>query len=352
MLTFVPTPIGNINDLSFRALLALKNASVVLCEDTRTARHLYDILETRGYFNASFNFDNLDSIESNSIQSTNPINSINSKHLAQSAKRQFIALHSHNEKEFLEQFLSVDSIESTFESTFESGAKTSQTSQDSMKLNQKGKEFFSQNIIYISDAGMPLISDPGGILVKFCIQNKINFDILPGASAAPLAAAFSGFLEKEFAFFGFAPHKAKDKEAFFLKALSLKMPIVFFESPHRLLDSIAALAALAPNCEICACKEMSKKFQQIFHTNAANFLEILKNSNSSLQKGEWAFVLNSHNCNFLNTQNTDGSEFYEQNSLSFSDILALDLPPKIKAKLLSKISGKKVSEIYAEIIKN
>lgn len=332
MLTFVPTPIGNINDLSFRALLALKNASIVLCEDTRIARHLYDILETRRYFSASFNFDNLDSIESKTNST-------------QSAKRQFIALHSHNEKEFLGQFLSTDSIESTFEIA-------QKISQDSMKLNQKGEEFFSQNIIYISDAGMPLISDPGGILVKFCIQNKIDFDILPGASAAPLAAAFSGFLEKEFAFFGFVPHKAKDKEAFFLKALSLKMPIVFFESPHRLLDSITALATLAPNCEICACKEMSKKFQQIFHTNVADFLEILKNSNPSLQKGEWAFVLNSHNYNFLNTQNTDSSELYTQNSLSFSDILALDLPPKIKAKLLSKISDKKVSEIYAEIIKN
>ena len=150
MLTLLPAPIGNLLDISLRSLQALAQAQVVLCEDTRVARKLYTLLLDRSLFGAL-----LDS--------------------ASLSQKRFIALHSHNEQELI--------------ATFDS-------------------EFFAQDIVYLSDAGMPTISDPGAKLVQWCITHNIPYDVLPGSSALNVCFASSGIESQSFFFGGFLPHNS------------------------------------------------------------------------------------------------------------------------------------------------
>ena len=143
MLTLVPTPIGNIGDITLRAMEALGSADTLLCEDTRVTKKLIQILKERYNLTCKEN-------------------------------QEFISLHSHNEHHFV-QNLSPD--------------------------------FFEKNVVYASDAGMPGISDPGAVLVRYCIENKISYDVLPGANAVLTSYVASGFNETSFLFFGFLPHK-------------------------------------------------------------------------------------------------------------------------------------------------
>ena len=145
MLAFVPTPIGNLGDISFRTIEVLKDGELILCEDTRVTKKLISLISDR-------------------LEITFP-------------QFEYISLHSHNEKDFL------------------------------TKDNQVLLE--TQNCIYMSDAGMPCVSDPGNLLVDFCLENNIEYDVLPGANAILAAYASSGFINTTFTFFGFLPHRAK-----------------------------------------------------------------------------------------------------------------------------------------------
>ncbi len=154
MLTLVPTPIGNIADISLRALQALQDADILLCEDTRVTKKLLHILEER--------------------------------HGLIRKEQQFISLHSHNEAAFVEKLT---------------------------------PDFFNDNVVYVSDAGMPGISDPGQLLVRYCLDHGIVYDVLPGANALLTAFVASGFVQTQMLFFGFLPHKGKERKSALQSAL-------------------------------------------------------------------------------------------------------------------------------------
>ena len=141
MLSLVPTPIGNIADISLRSLEVLSVADIILCEDTRVTKKLIHLLKER--------------------------------HNLTMSEPQFLSLHSHNESEFV--------------------AKLS-------------PDFFKVNVVYVSDAGMPGISDPGQLLVRYCLDHGVKYDILPGANAVLSAFVASGFCETKMLFLGFLPH--------------------------------------------------------------------------------------------------------------------------------------------------
>ncbi|MDQ1268640.1 MAG: rRNA (cytidine1402-2-O)-methyltransferase, partial [Campylobacterota bacterium] len=149
LLTLIPTPIGNIGDITLRAIEALGDADTLLCEDTRVTKKLIQILKER--YGSSFK-----------------------------PEQNFISLHSHNEKEFIQNLTPA---------------------------------FFEQNVVYVSDAGMPGISDPGQVLVRYAQENGIKYDVLPGANALLTAFVASGFVETKMLFWGFLPHKGKDRAA-------------------------------------------------------------------------------------------------------------------------------------------
>lgn len=267
MLTLVPTPIGNISDISLRAMETLSHADVILCEDTRITKKLLNLLNER-------------------------------YGLARKEQR-FIALHSHNEQRF------IANLESSF---------------------------FDVEVVYASDAGMPGISDPGQHLVRYCIDHNIEYDVLPGANAVLTAFAASGFVRTQMLFFGFLPHKGSERSSALQEALYSGFTTVLYESPHRLGKLLDELETEAPHRQLFFAKELTKKFQRYLHGTASEIKTALEGN----FRGEWAVVIDSAEA--------------RHSTVSERDILALDLPKKAAAKLISKITGENVKVCYQRLV--
>lgn len=270
MLYFIPTPIGNLSDVSLHVLEVLKECEVIFCEDTRVTKKLLSLLQDR--YNLTL------------------------KNI------QFYSLHSHNENEVLKDL---------------------------------DIEIFKKTSAYMSDAGMPCISDPGNSLIKFAQKNGIDYEVLSGSNALLLAAVASGLIRKEFSFLGFLPNKGDERKISIQNALNSAFPAIIYESPKRILSLIKDIANLAPQREIFIIKEATKKFEKKYFDTAINLAKILEDENLN---GEFCVVVDKN-------KNTKFETILE------SDILALDIPPKQKSKLLAKISGKNIKEIYKNLIK-
>ncbi len=200
------------------------------------------------------------------------------------------------------------------------------------RLSQYTQDIATKNIIYLSDAGTPVISDPGQILVEYCQQNGIEYDILPGATAVTTVYAASGFESGKFLFFGFLPHKGKSRGNALSEVMQSQYDIVLYESPHRLQKTLEEIASKDPNRELFLAKELTKKYQKYYKDKASALAEEFKQTEI---KGEWAIVIEG--------------KAVEEKTLSLDDIERIDMPPKVKAKLLSQLSNKSVSEWYQEL---
>ena len=269
MLSLVPTPIGNIGDISLRSIELLSGADILLCEDTRVTKKLINILKTR--YNTIFK-----------------------------ENQEFISLHSHNEQAFVE------------------------------KLEPS---FFEQNVVYASDAGMPGVSDPGQALVAYCLEHNVAFDVLPGANAVLTAFVASGFEETKMLFLGFLDHKGSSRQAGLQKALYNGFTTVLYESPHRIEKLLLEIDAEEPTRELFLAKELTKKYQNYFRGTAKEALDSLEGN----FRGEWVVVLSS-------------AEAQADSAITQKDILALDLPKKVQAKLISKITGENTKACYQRLL--
>ncbi|MDY2584918.1 16S rRNA (cytidine(1402)-2'-O)-methyltransferase [Helicobacter sp.] len=273
MVTFLPAPIGNLQDITLRTLEILKHCDILLCEDTRMSKKLIALLMERALLSLK------DYI--------------------------YYPFHTHNQESF---------------------------------LAQNSLEFFYQNIGFLSDAGMPCVSDPGVELVRFLQANHIPFEVLGGISAVTLMVALSGIVEKEFSFLGFPPHKAKEKLEFFYAVFKNPYPIILYESPHRLLESLDLMVQVDKNRQVFLAKELTKKYQRTFKGSLESVFNALKDSNDkALLKGEWAMVV-------------DKTEKTESYTLSEEALLSLEIPPKFKAKILAKMKGGSVSDYYQSLV--
>lgn len=114
-------------------------------------------------------------------------------------------------------------------------------------------------VALISDAGMPAISDPGYRLIRTCIDRGLEVEVLPGPSAVPTALVASGLPADRWRFEGFLPRRAGELE----RVLRSAETVVAFESPRRLHESLAALAALAPDRPACVCRELTKLHEEV-----------------------------------------------------------------------------------------
>lgn len=269
MLSLVPTPIGNIADISIRSLETLSQAHVMLCEDTRVTKKLFHFLKERY-----------------SLTTLEPT---------------FISLHSHNEADFIASL---------------------------------SPDFFDQNVVYVSDAGMPGISDPGQMLVRYCIDRGIAYDVLPGANAALSAFVASGFVETRMLFFGFLPHKGNDRSAALQEALFNGYTTILYESPKRLGKLLEELSIAVPERRVFLAKELTKKFQRYYQGSPK---ELIAQMDKEI-KGEWVVVIEA--------SEKQGSAINEQ------DILALDIPKKAASKLIAKITGENPKECYTRLMKS
>ena len=216
----VSTPIGNLTDITLRAIDVLKNSEYILCEDTRVSKKLLDRYKI---------------------------------------KSKLISYHKFNETKNLEKII------------------------DILK---------SQKIVsLISDAGTPAISDPGRILVKECIKNKIELYPIPGASAVTSAVSISGFSDKYY-FFGFFPEKEKEIKEQLDILSSLNCSIVFFISAKKINKIIKPLNFFFLNRKIVICREISKFYEEFIRTRVDQLKPFEKNL-----KGELTIVISEKNSN-------------------------------------------------------
>jgi 16S rRNA (cytidine1402-2'-O)-methyltransferase len=126
-----------------------------------------------------------------------------------------------------------------------------------------------ENIAMLTDAGTPGISDPGFRVVRECIARGLEFTVLPGATSILPALVGSGLPLHEFYFGGFLPVKSGRRKTLLEAALARSETSVFFESPHRIGKSLAVLAELAPDRQVCVARELSKKFEEYWRGPAA-----------------------------------------------------------------------------------
>jgi len=269
LLHFIPTPIGNLEDISLRSLKLLATSQIVFCEDTRVSKRLINLLKER---------NEIEFIE-----------------------KEFISMHSHNEDYIL------------------SDLKT---------------EIFEKDVVYLSDAGMPSISDPGCKLVNFAQKHSIKYEVLPGASASLLAYAASGFCNSQFLFFGFLPHKGKDRKDALSRALNSGFVTIIYESPHRIEKLVDELSLTAPKREIFLIKEATKLHEKSFKGSALLAKEWINSTNT---KGEWVVVLDAI--------------VSDLGVITIEDILSLDLPKKEASKLIAKISKRSPKDCYNDLLK-
>lgn len=268
MVYFIPTPIGNLDDISARSLKLLAICDTLFCEDTRVTKKLLSLLSQR--------------------------------HGLKHSIKKFISMHSHNEQAVLEAL---------------------------------DKTLFEGNVAYLSDAGMPGISDPGATLVRYCQDNGVAYEVLPGANAALLAYVTSGIACHQFLFFGFLSHKGAERQNELFEVLNTPYTAIVYESPHRIEKLFEELAQYAPERKIFAIKEATKRYEKRFLATAQ---ELQKLSTKANLKGEWVIVIEPE-------PKTSGE------AISKEDILSLELPPKQKAKLLSKLTGLSVKEWYTKL---
>ncbi|MBD1581019.1 16S rRNA (cytidine(1402)-2'-O)-methyltransferase [Pseudoalteromonas sp. S16_S37] len=216
----VATPIGNLADISERALTTLSNVDLIAAEDTR---HTGKLLS---HFNI---------------------------------KAKTFALHDHNEKQKAQQVVDW--------------------------LNE------GLDIALVSDAGTPLISDPGYAVVNLCREQGANVTPVPGACAAITALCCSGLPTDRFQFIGFTPAKSQARQQFFLDAYESGITSIMYESTHRIMASLNDLqAALGEEQQVVFAKELTKTYETFFSGSVAQLIEFLTEEPEK-QRGELVLML-------------------------------------------------------------
>ncbi|MBD7911130.1 16S rRNA (cytidine(1402)-2'-O)-methyltransferase [Clostridium cibarium] len=213
----VPTPIGNLKDMTLRGLEVLQNADIIAAEDTRQT------LKLLNHF---------------------------------SIRKTLISYHKHNEQTKSEEIL--DYVE-------------------------KGKV-----IAIVTDAGTPGISDPGAVIVEKCIENNINFEVLPGATAITTALVYSGLDTTKFQFRGFISRETKERKKLFQDIREVTESLIFYESPHRLLSTLSLLCEELGNRRIAVCRELTKLHEEI---KRGRIKEVIEYFSEKGIKGEFVLVV-------------------------------------------------------------
>ncbi len=265
MIYFVATPIGNLNDISLRALETLKNVQVIACEDTRTSKVLLDKFEIKN--------------------------------------KLLISYHKFNEQE---------------------------SSQNIIKLASEGKD-----IAIISDAGMPGISDPGNILTKKLVEAKIDFTVIPGASALTTALVLSGFDSRNFFFAGFLPEKKVEKDKLLSQISTLSSTLIFYVSSHNIKKDIQYLFEQLGNRKACLVKELTKVFETKYYFSLLSLPEID-------ERGEFVLIVegNNESLDFDSMTIQEHVLFYVNLGFSKNDAI----------KKVAKERGKSKNEIYMQVL--
>lgn len=220
-LYIVSTPIGNLKDITYRAIEILSSSDIILCEDTRTSNKLLS---------------------------------------AYNIHKKLLSLHEYNERgkiQFVLQLLNENKV-----------------------------------ISLISDAGTPLISDPGYNLVKHCIDSGYYVTSVPGVSSVITALTLSTFPTNNFFFSGFLPNKSSARVKLLNSVKQIQSTLIFFETSNRLVDSLNDISRIFPENKIVIAKELTKLFEQIIIGTADYLIEKI-NIREIVLKGEIVLLISN-----------------------------------------------------------
>jgi len=271
ILYVVATPIGNLKDISQRAIEVLNACDWVACEDTRHSHRLFQ---------------------------------------AHDITTKTIPLHQHNENH------------------------------SSLKIIEWLKE--GKNIALVSDAGTPLISDPGYPLLQLAHHHNIQVSPIPGPSALTAFLSVAAINTHPFVFHGFTPAKHQQRLKFFNDLKPLNATHVMYESSHRIVDSLKQICEVFGGLTTIAMgRELTKRFEQVFRGTAAELLDLVVNDSNN-QKGEFVLAIQGEK----QPQNDELSNEQKQLALALHE----HLPPKVAAKIVADHHDINKKQVYQFIL--
>jgi len=272
VLYVVATPIGNLADISERALKVLRSVDLIAAEDTRHTRQLL-------------------------------------MHFV--INKPLFSVHDHNEHQRVEKVL--------------------------QELAN------GQSIALVSDAGTPLISDPGFVVVQ--AVRKAGYPVVPVPGACAMVAALSaaGLPTDRFCFEGFLPAKSSGRKKQLKTVIKETRTLVFYESPHRVLDSLKDMAeVLGDEREITLARELTKTFETFLTGNLAEVIQQVE-QDANQQRGEFVLVV-------AGAAPEDDAEAQEIAAIDVLKVLLTELPVKQAAALAAKITGQKKNALYQQAL--
>lgn len=194
-------------------------------------------------------------------------------------------------------------------------------------------------VALVSDAGMPLISDPGYALVRAAIDAGVAMQVLPGPSAVIAALAASGLPTDRFCFEGFLPARAAARAEKLRQLAQETRTLVFFESPHRLLDTLAAMADVFGGMRQAAVARELTKLHETIYRGTLEQLRDIGGKDANFARGEITLVVAGH----ADAQPAMDDAFTRQ----ALELLARELPPSRAAAVVAQLTGRRRSEVYA-----
>ena len=265
-LYIVPTPIGNLDDITLRAIEVLKSATLIAAEDTRHSKILLDKLGISG--------------------------------------KKMISCHDHNEGERADLII---------------------------------EEVRAGGVVaLISDAGSPLINDPGYRVVTICAEQGVKVVPLPGPCALITALEASALPTDKFMFCGFFPVKEKELTGVLESLKSADYTAVFYEAPRRIVDTMELMAKILPDHDVTLCREMTKTFESFYRLKAKEAPEFLK-ADPDRTKGEFVVAIGA--------VKQESSEIDPKIAAALEELIKTS-PVKTVANVLASITGLKKNDLY------
>lgn len=268
MLILVSTPIGNLSDISKRAIETLNLADIVACEDTRTSAQLFSLLGIKAKKLIPYH-----------------------EHNADSARPKIIA--------YLKQGLTV---------------------------------------ALVSDAGTPLISDPGYRLVRECRQQNILVTTVPGANAVLSALQLSGLPSDSFLFAGFLPNKKSARRQTLQTHKNVIATLIFYETANRLIDALEDMLEILGDREISVVREITKRYEEVKSGTISDLISYYQETGAP--KGELVLVVDRIHESDINTEDID----------TLIKETLKKCSPRDTAALVAKATGLNKKEIYKKVL--
>ena len=273
----VATPIGNLSDISIRAIETLKNADIIACEDTRNTIRLLNHFEIKGHLTSYHEYNKIDK---------------------------------------------------------------------AYELCEKVKE--GKDIAFVSDAGMPAISDPGYELVEIAYKEGLEVTVVPGASAVVSALAISGISSRRFAFEGFLPADKNEKKEILTELSQESRTLILYEAPHRLLKTLKELFEYMGNRNIAIVREITKLHEEVLRGKLADIIADYESEKIAI-RGEYVLVIEGKS---LLEKREERQKSFEEISIRehYEKYISEGMDKKEAMKAVAKDRGIQKRDVYKELL--